>query len=141
MTPDQITQLIITVAGLAAIAPGWLLSTHLYFGARWPILAVLLIVLVTGLLATLGFYVPFLVDNGKEVKPLETLIDLLIYSVAPLGLIALIAYVLDHIHERPTMVLIACSACFAISALPVAYYFLAEQMHEKYQIVVIQAVP
>jgi hypothetical protein len=138
MTPDPLTQLLVIAAGLLAIIPGWLLATQLYFASRWPWFSILLVLLVTGILLALALYVPFAVDAGKQdVDSLEMLTDVLIFGAVPLGLLALVGYVLDHLQERPLMVLLASSACFAIALLPIAFFFFEDRLQAHFQITMV----
>lgn len=117
------------LVGLIAAYPGWLMSQKAFFISRWRILTVIMGLAMPFAIAIPIFYLPFWMAKGKELKPYDTFTELIIYSIIPVGCVALFAYVLDHLHESPRRSLIAGSACFAIVLLPVLYYLFCNQMH------------
>lgn len=125
------------LAGLLAVIPGWRMYQFAYFTCeKSRIILVLMCLVVPFLLAAPAFWIPFLFSKGKEVDATKTLFDLLMYGAAPLGLIALLAYVADHFSESSFRKLVSGAACFAVAMLPIAYYFRAEQMHTQMEITV-----
>jgi hypothetical protein len=59
---------------------------------------------------------------------------LLLYGVFPLVAVGLVAYAIDHFSERPMMIIVATASCLSIAGLPIAYFFLEEEYHQKYHI-------
>lgn len=116
------------VIGLLAAYPGWLLCQKAYFTSRWPKLCVVGCLLLTAGLATLAFYLPFRVAAGAEVAALDMFTDFIMLAVCPVGLLAFIAYVMDHLSESPLRASLAGAACFAIALLPILYYLYGGQM-------------
>lgn len=134
----DITLILIIFGGLLALFPGWLLFQKAYFTSRWRFLTVLCGLLLTALLAAGAFWFPFYLDAGKQVARYETLIDLLLYGVSSLVLVALLAYIVDFLWETPGRALLGASACFAITALPVLYYVYAPEMHQRFEIEIVE---
>lgn len=131
--------LILTIiGGLLALFPGWLLFQKAYFISRWRFLTVSCGLLLTALLAAGAFWLPFYLDAGKQVARYETLIDLMVYGVSPLVLVALLGYVVDFLWETPGRALLAAAACFAIAALPILYYVYAPKMHQRFEIEIVE---
>ena len=126
---------------LLSLLPAWRLGYRSFFTARWPIASAVLCLVLPFLFAYPAFYIPFYLSKDATVGPYVTLIDLLLYSVFPLGAIALLAYVIDFMAEKPTMVLIACAACTAIALLPIAYLLFADQMHTEFGITIQESSP
>lgn len=122
------------VVGLIAAYPGWLMLQKVYFTAKWQIPSVLLCLLLAGGFAYGFFHLPFWLAQGKQVEAYDTFVDLIIYAACPLGLIALFAYVLDHLSERTMRSVVCGAACLAIAALPIMYYLMADDMHGQFEI-------
>lgn len=122
------------VIGLAAVLPGWRLSQRGVLSSRRRVLMGMLAVVMPIALAVPMFYLPFWLSEGKELAPYQTFSDLLLFSVFPLGCIALLGYAADHFAEGAFKCVVAGSACFALAAMPILFYFLAEQMHTKFNI-------
>ena len=122
--------------GLVALYPGWMMSQKGYFLCYWKIPGVMVLVLLPMLIAGGFFYLPFWIASGSEIEAFSAFIDFTLYSICPLCLIAIIAYVMDNLFETPTRAIIAGSCCFAVFLLPVLYYFLAEQMHASLDITI-----
>lgn len=121
----------VMLIGLLALLPGWWLCQTAFYVSRRKIGVVLLALLLPPALAAPFFYLPFLLSKEKTVGPFQTFSDLLLFGVFPLGVVALTAYVADHFADadRPTKPLVAGTACIAMAALPVLFYFFADQMH------------
>lgn len=120
--------------GLLTIYLGWRLSHPVFFMGRNPIVHVIITGLLTVVFFVAAFWFPFYLSQGEQVGIYETFIDLMLFGVCPLALIALLGYVLDHVTEWPLMLLVGGAACFAMSVLPVAYYFAADDMHATMEI-------
>lgn len=120
--------------GVLAVAIGWIVSQPVFFMGRFPILPILAMLIMTPLLAVAAYVLPFFVSQGKQVGISETFTDLMLFGAFPLVIIALVAYFIDHVTASPLMLMLAGSACFAIAALPVAYYFTADEMHKEFEI-------
>ena len=119
--------------GLIAAYPGWLMLQKVYFTAKWQIPSALLCLLLAGGFAYSFFHLPFWLAQGKQVQAYDMFVDMIIYAACPLGLIALIAYVLDHLSERTMRSVVCGAACLAIAALPIMYYFMANDMHARFE--------
>lgn len=133
----------IMLAALLALWPAWLLVYRVTFSSRrwWiSVLRLLLVPIVAAGLGGLAFLLPFWLSSGRTVGPFVTLIDLLLYGVFPLVAVGLVAYAIDHFSERPMMIIVATASCLSIAGLPIAYFFLAEEYHRKYNIQV-EALP
>lgn len=124
----------VVIGGLVAAVPGWYMCQTAYFCSRWGIVTAMMAAVLTAAMTAGPFWLVFTLAKGKELKPYDTLNDLMLFGVAPLALIALAAYVADHFSESPVRKLIAGSACFAIAALPILYFFYAERMHTEMNI-------
>lgn len=120
--------------GLIAAYPGWLMCQKAYYTARWKIATVLAAIVIPPILAYPLFFIPFWVSKGKDVGPYDTFTDMLIFTACPIGVIALIAYVLDFLAETPGRAVVAGAACFAIMLLPFGYYFYAAKLHSDFEI-------
>jgi hypothetical protein len=118
------------IGGLVAFVPAWLMIQKAFFTSRWRVATVFMCPLIACALAAPAFYIPFLLLKGQEVGPYDTLNDLLLLGAVPLAILALVAYVADHFSESPLRCLISSAACVAIAALPILYFFWAEQLHQ-----------
>ena len=60
------------------------------------------------------------------------------FSLFPLGVIALVGYVADHMANKDTSIrpLVAAAALVALAIVPTLYYFYSEQMHQQLNIVI-----
>lgn len=109
-----------------------------YYTARdWHrVLVILGVLALTPLLASILFYIPFMVDRGTEVTRYMMFIDFIIYAILPAGGISFLAYLADNFSDghRPARLLLAASASFAMSVLPVMYLFYAPQVLPRYEI-------
>jgi len=127
----------VMLVALLALWPAWLLLYRVTFSShRWWIsaLRLLLVPIVACGFGALAFWLPFWLSSDQTVGPLITLTDLLLYGVFPLVAVGLVAYAIDHFSERPMMIVIATASCLSIAGLPIAYFFLADEYHQKYNI-------
>lgn len=127
----------IMLVALVALWPAWLLLYRVAFSSRrWWISAfrLLLVPLVACAFGALAFWLPFWLSSDRTVGLFVTLIDLLLYGVFPLVAVGLVAYAVDHFSERPLMIVLATASCLSIAGLPIAYFFLADEYHQKYNI-------
>lgn len=127
----------IMLAALLALWPAWLLLYRVTFSSRrWWIsaLRLLLVPIVACGFGALAFWLPFWLSSGQKVGFFVTLIDLLLYGVFPLVAVGLVAYAIDHFSERPMMIVVATASCLSIAGLPIAYFFLADEYHQQYNI-------
>ncbi len=121
------------VALLAGI-PGWRMCCRAFFICDWRIIVALMCVILPFAFAIPAFMLPFYLSRGEVVGHFDTLNDVMLFGAFPLGVIALGAYVADHVAERPTMALVAGTACFALMMLPTLYFLFADQMHANLEI-------
>lgn len=127
---EQITIPAILI-GLLALYPGWLMCQKAYFMARWRWLVVALSILLPLVFAVPMFYLPFLLAKGKQVKDIDMFTDFVTLGICPLLLVALIAYVMDHLSERLGRSLVSGTTCIAIALLPIAYHLFGNKMFEQ----------
>ncbi len=138
MDHDTARLALFVLSALSAI-PAWRLCTRtVWYANKWWPIAVLGIALVTGLLAYGFFHLPFYLATEKTIEPLQIIMDLLTFSVVPLGVIALLGWTADHLAAQDKVLpsLIAAAACLAILSLPILYFVLGEQTLADYAIVV-----
>ncbi len=135
---DQVLIVAILV-GLVAIYPAWLLCQKAFFQSEWRAATVVACLTVPILIVAPFFYLPFWIYQDQEVKPSDMFTDFVLYGACPVLLIALIAYVMDHLNERPQRAVVAGAACLAIAMLPILYYFFADRMFADMGITLLQA--
>lgn len=135
---ENLIEVIGVALGLVGCYPGGRMIHRSYYTARswYRVLVVLGALVLTPLLATILFYIPFLVDRGTEVTRYMMFIDFIIYAILPAGGISFLAYLADNFSDghRPARLLLAASASFAMTVLPVMYLFYAPKVLPRYEI-------
>ncbi|MCA9126189.1 MAG: hypothetical protein KDB22_03850 [Planctomycetales bacterium] len=134
--------IVIVVACIAAIAiiPGFRFFQRALFFASGisKIVVVMLGLILTAALSVGFFYLPFFLSQDKEVTQDKIFSDFSMFSLFPLGVIALVGYVADHMANKDTSIrpLVAAAALVALAIVPTLYYFYSEQMHQQLNIVI-----
>ena len=135
---ENLIEVVGVVLGLVGCYSGGRMIHRSYYTARgwYRVLVVLGALAVTPLLATILFYIPFQVDRGTEVTRYMMFIDFIIYAMLPAGGISFLAYLADNFSDghRPARLLLAASASFAMTVLPIMYLFYAPKVLPRYEI-------
>ncbi len=135
---ENLIEVVGVVLGLAGCYPGGRMIHRSYYTACgwYRVLVVLGALLLTPLLATVLFYIPFLVDRDTEITRYMMFIDFVIYAILPAGGISFLAYLADNFSDghRPARLLLAASASFSMTVLPVMYLFYAPGLLPRYKI-------
>ena len=121
---------------LIAVWLGYRLAHQGFFCNRSPILALLLCIICTAAFAGGGLSLPFYLHQGNQVTEQNLVVDLMLFGLAPLIMIALVGYAMDHLMERPSMLMIGAAACFAMPVIPVGGWFRSEML-ERFQITIV----
>ncbi len=124
------------VIGIIPLYPGWLMCQKAFFTSRWRILTVLICIVLPLLIAAPFFFLPFWLAKGQERDWTTMATDFVLWGICPVGLIGLVAYVMDHLEERPLRAALAGASCVAITLMAVAYYFYAPELQTKLGIIV-----
>lgn len=128
---------------LLAAIPGWRLDHRAYYTSHrwWKIATLIACVLIPPLLAVVLFYIPFIVNKGRELTAVNMFTDFVIYAVIPAAVIGLIGYVMDYLADRdqPRRLVFGGAGCFAVAILPVLFYFYSEQVLTRYGITIAAA--
>lgn len=127
------------VIALIAAYPGYRLLHQAYFTSErwWKFVTLAFCFIMPIAMATGLFYIPFIVNEGKQLTFSAMFTDFIIYAICPAGAIAILGYAADFIADgyRPRRLVIAGAACFAIAMLPTMFYFYSDDVMQRRGIV------
>lgn len=106
---------------LVALWPTWITFQRLRFSQRYLLLISLMLVVCAGMVA-LGVWLPFRVwSNQNGVAQLDFLIDFVLMGVMPFVILALAAYVIDHLTDKPSAAVLVTAGCLATAIMPIGF--------------------
>ncbi len=106
---------------LVALWPTWITLQRLRFSKYGLLLIPLMLIACAGMVA-LGVWLPFLVwSNQSGVVRLDFLIDFVLMGMMPFVILALAAYVIDHLTDKPSAAVLVTAGCLATAIMPIGF--------------------
>lgn len=136
---DPILWIVLGVISLAAILTGVGLIAKA-FSFQSGIAASLVICVVSSLLLTAaGVLLPLLILAGQTYEQHTLFVDILMIGITGLVLIAVASFMVDHLTERPSCLMISAGACFAIAVFPLTYQLFRGSLNDHFRIEITQS--
>jgi hypothetical protein len=135
---DPLLWIVIGIISVAAILTGaGLIAKAFSFQSRYA-MSLSICLLSTILLTATGLIVPLLILAGQTYDPHSLLVDILMIGISLLVLIGFASFIVDHLAERPSCLMISAGACFAIALFPWTYQLFRNSLNDHFRIVLIQ---
>lgn len=124
--------------GIAALLTcGLLIRKAVSFHGRiW--LGIVVFVFSAILLTYFSVHLPLKFLGESDRVQHHLLVDIMMYGTGGLIIVGVIGFAIDHMHERPNMLMVAAAAALAVALLPFFYRFQRESLHRSYKITIIQ---
>ncbi len=130
-----------SVVGLVAGITGIFLLLKAFSFQMSYVFGMLMCLLSTALLTMVGLMIPLLVNSGETILQSHLTADVLMYGTATLIVVAILAFIIDHVTEFPAILTVAAAACFSIAIFPWIYWSQQGQLNDRFSIVITQPQP
>lgn len=90
----------------------------------------------TALFTAAGLLIPLKFLSGTTSLQEHLFADLMMYGISGLVVVAILCFIVDHLFERPSFLMLAAAACFAILIFPWIYLGAPQMFNEKFQITI-----
>lgn len=138
--PDPM-MIVQAVVGLVAVITGIFLLMKAFSFQMSYVFGLLLCLLSTLALTLVGLLIPLLVNAGETVLQSHLTADVLMYGIAALIGIAILAFIVDHVIEFPAILTVSAAACFSVGLFPWIYWSQQSKLNDRFSIVIAQPQP
>lgn len=134
---DPLVWVVLAVISLGALATGvGLIFKSLSFQSQY------LQSLVVGLVGTIlftaaGLLVPLAFFSGQNYQQDHLLADLMMFGISGLAVVGIVCFIIDHLNERPSFVMLAASASLAVVIFPWIYIAFNKRLNDQFKITIV----